>query len=139
MQLKDLFPNAGSDLVESVKTVFFRMLPRGAQIQKVRDEFNRGVLKKYGKMTSLEIDKECKTIKAILDLRGEKEGIQIALSNYRLLEGNGKNLSFELGTVEVSREWLDALLKTLLKKNVIPEQIEVKNQLHQTVLKSLLQ
>lgn len=139
MQLKDLFPNAGSDLVESVKTVFFRMLPRGAQIQKVRGEFNRGVLKKYGKMTNLEIDKECKTIKAILDLRGEKEGIQIVLSNYRLLEGNGKNPLFELGTVEVSREWLDALLKTLLKKHVIPEQIEVKNQLHQTVLKSLLQ
>jgi len=38
----------------------------------------------------------------------------------------------------VSREWLDALLKTLVKTSVIPRQIEVKNVLHQTVVKSIL-
>jgi len=45
---------------------------------------------------------------------------------------------FEPGKIEVSREWLDTLLKTLVKKNVIPERVEIKNQLHQIVVKSLL-
>jgi hypothetical protein len=95
------------------------MLPRGAQIQKVRAEINSGLLKKYGKITKLEIDKENKTIKADLDLKGEKECIQIRLSNYRLIQEDGKNPVFEPGTIEVSREWLDALLKRLRAWNII--------------------
>ena len=114
------------------------MLPRGAQIEKVRAEINNGLLKKYGKMTRLEIDKDTKTISANLDLKGEKEEVQIKLSNYRLIQEEGKNPIFNPGTIEVSREWLNALLKTLVKTSVIPEQIEVKNLLHQTVVKSLL-
>ena len=113
-------------------------MPRGAQIEKVRAEINSGLLKKYGKMTKLEIDKENKTINADLDLKGEKGGVRITLSNYRLIQEDGKNPVFEPGTIEVSREWIDALLKTLVKTNVIPERMEVKNQLHQTVVKSIL-
>jgi hypothetical protein len=137
MQFSDLF-KASDGLVDTFKIIFFRMLPRGAQIQKVRAEINSGVLKKYGKMTVLEINKENRIISADLDLKGEKEGIQIKISNFRLLQTEGKNPVFELGAIEVSREWLDALLKTLVQKNVIPEHIEVKNLLHQTVVKSLL-
>jgi hypothetical protein len=133
MQFSD-FLNVGSGLVDTVKIVFFRMLPRGAQIEKVRAEINSGLLKKYGKMTKLEIDKENKTVGADLDLKGEKECIQIRLSNYRLIQEDGKNPVFEPGTIEVSREWLNALVKT----SVIPERMEVKNQLHQTVVKSIL-
>ena len=114
------------------------MLPRGAQIEKVRAEINNGLLKKYGKITKLVIDKENTTINADLILKGESEGIQITLKNYRLILEDGKNPVFELGAIEVSREWLDALVKTLVKTNVIPEQIEVKNQLHQIVVKSLV-
>ena len=114
------------------------MLPRGAQIEKVRAEINNGLLKKYGKMTRLEIDKDTKTISANLDLKGEMETVQIKLSNYRLIQEEGKNPLFEAGTIEVSREWLNALIKTLVKTSVIPEQMEVKNLLHQTVVKSLL-
>ena len=120
-----------------VKIVLFRMLPRGAQIEKVRAEINNGLLKKYGKITKLVIDKANQTISADLDLKGESEGVQITLKNYRLLE-EGENPVFEPGTIEVSREWLDALLKYLVKTNVIPEHIEIKNQLHQIVVKSLL-
>ena len=120
MQFSDFF-NAGSDLVDTVKTVLFRMLPRGAQIEKVRTEINNGLLKKYGKVTKLEIDRENKTINAVLDLKGEKEGVRITLSNYRLVQEEGKNPVFELGAIEVSREWLNALSKTLVKTNVIPE------------------
>lgn len=114
------------------------MLPRSAQIEKVRAEINRGLLIKYGKMTRLVIDKENKTISADLDLKGEKEGVQIKLSNYRVIQEAGKNPGFEPGTIEVSREWLNALLKTLVKTSIIPERMEIKNQLHQIVVKSLL-
>jgi hypothetical protein len=137
VQFSDFF-NAVSGLGDSVKIVFFRMLPRRAQIEKVRAEINNGLLKKYGKMTKLEVDIESKTIKADLDLKGEKEGIRITLSNYRLIQEAGKNPVLELGAIEASREWLDALLKTLVKTSVMPERVEIKNLLHQAVIKSLL-
>ena len=136
MQFSDFF-NVGGDLMDTVKIVFFRMLPRGAQIQKVMAELNRGILKKYGKMTGLEIDKENRIISADLELKGEKEGVRITLKNYRLIQ-EGENPVFEPGKIEVSREWLDAVLKSLVKTNVIPGRMEVKNLLHQTVVKSLL-
>ena len=137
MNFSDFF-NVGSGLVDTVKIVFFGMLPRGAQIQKVRAELSSGLLKKYGKMTVLGIDRENKIISADLDLKGEKESVRIKISNYRLIQEEGKNPVFELGTIEVSREWLDAVLKTLVQKSVIPGQLEVKNLLHQAVVKSLL-
>jgi hypothetical protein len=137
MQFSDFF-NAGIGLADTVQIVFFSMLPRGAQIEKVRTEINKGLLKKYGKITKLEIDKKNKTINADVDLKGEKEGIRITLSNYRLIQEDGENSMFEPGTIQVSREWLDALLKTLVKTGVIPERIEVKNFLHQTVVKAIL-
>jgi hypothetical protein len=137
MQLSDFF-NAGSGLADTVKIVFFKMLPRGAQIEKVRAEINRSLLKKYGQMTRLEIDKNKKTINADLDLKGETEGVRISLSNYRLILDGDKNPLFEPGTIEVSREWLNALLKTLAKTGVMPERMEVKNLLHQAVVKSIL-
>ena len=114
------------------------MLPRGAQIKKVRGEINSGILKKYGKLTALEIDKANKTVSADLELKGETGSVQIRISNYRLIQEDGKNPAVEIGAIEVSREWLDTLLKTLVQKNVIPERIEIKNLLHQTVVKSLL-
>ena len=137
MQFSGFF-NAGSGLGDTLKIVVFRMLPRGAQIEKIRAEINNGLLKKYGKMTGLKIDKENKTISADLDLKGEKEGVQIRLSNYRLIQEEGKNPGFEPGTIEVSREWLDVLVQTLVKKSVIPERMEIKNLLHQTVVKAVL-
>jgi hypothetical protein len=137
VQFSDFF-NAGSGLGDSVKIVFFRMLPRRAQIEKVRAEINNSLLKKYGKMTKLEVDIESKTIKVDLDLKGENEGVRITLSNYRLIQEAGKNPVFEPGAIEASREWLDALLKTLIKTSVMPERVEIKNLLHQVVVKSLL-
>lgn len=108
MQLNDFFNNAGNGLVDTVRTVFFRMLPRGAQIDKVRQEINAGLLKKYGKMTGLKIDKENKIIGADLELKGEGASIQIKVSNYRLVQEESENPVFEFGTIESSRE---AILK----------------------------
>ena len=137
MQLSDFIP-AGSGLGDTLKTVFFRMLPRGAQIEKVRAEINGGLLKKFGKITRLEIDNKNKVVRADLDLKGERDGVRITLSNYRLIAGDGDNLFFELGQMEVSREWLNAVLAALVKANIMPERLAVKNQLHQIVVKSLL-
>ena len=137
MKFGDFF-NVGSGLLDAVKIILFKMLPRGSQIQKVRAELNQGLLKKYGKLTRLEIDKENKSICADLDLKGETESIRIMVSNYRLIQGAGKNPILELGAIEVSREWLNALLKTLVQKRVVPEQWEVKNLLQQAVVKSVL-
>ncbi|MEI8289073.1 MAG: hypothetical protein WCH99_06330 [Verrucomicrobiota bacterium] len=138
MQFLDFFNNAGSGLVDTVQIVFFRMLPRGAQIEKVRAEINHSFLKTYGRMTRLEIDKANRAINMNLDLKGETEGVRITFSNYRLIQEEGKNPIVEPGTIEVSREWLNALLKNLVKTSVIPEQIEIKNPLHQAVIKTLL-
>jgi len=132
------FFNAGSGLMDTVKIVLFKMLPRGAQIEKVRAEINNGLLKKYGKLTGLEINKANKTINLDLYLKGEKECLQIRLSNYRLTQEAGSPPVFEPGTIEVSREWLDGLIQTLLKQSIIPERVEVKNQLYQTVVKTIL-
>ena len=138
MQFLDFFNNAGSGLIDTVQIVLFRMLPRGAQIEKVRAEINRSLLKKYGQMTKLEIDKQSTVININLDLKGEKEIVKIKLSNYRFIQEEGKNPIIELGTIEVSREWLNALLINFVKTGVIPRQIEVKNPLHQAVVKSIL-
>ena len=137
MQLSDFF-SAVSGLGDTVKTGFFRMLPRRAQIEKVRAEINHALLKKYGRMTKLEVDKESRIISADLDLKGEKEGVRITFSNYQLIQEAGKNPVFEPGTLGASREWLDALLKTLVESSVIPGRMEVKNLLHQAVVKTLL-
>jgi hypothetical protein len=138
MQLQDFFNAAGGGLADSVKIVLFKMLPRPAQIEKVRAEINRGLLKKYGRMTRLEIDRTQRTLTADLDLKGEKESIQIRLASYRLHEAAGQPPRFEPGTIAASREWLDALLKTLVVTGAIPDRLEIKNQLHQVVVKSLL-
>ena len=137
MQLSDFF-NAANGWGDTFRKVLFGMLPRRAQIEKVRTEINNGLLKKFGRMTKLEVDKESKTINADLDLKGEKEGIRITLANYRLIQEEGKNLVVEFGAIGASREWLDVLLKTLVGTSVIPERMEVKNLLHQTVVKALL-
>jgi len=137
MQFSDFF-KVGSGLMETFQVLFFKMLPRGAQIEKVRAELNRGLLKKYGKMIKLEIDKENKIISSDLELKGEKEAVRVTLSNYRLIQEEGKNPLFEPGTIEVSREWLDTLLKTLVERMSSADKMEVKNLLHQTVLKALL-
>ena len=137
MQLSDFF-NAVNGWGDTFRKVLFGMLPRRAQVEKVRAEINHGLLKKFGRITKLEIDKESKAINADLDLKGEKEGIRITLANYRLIQEEGKNPVVEFGAIGASREWVDVLLKTLVKTSVIPERMEVKNLLHQTVVKSLL-
>jgi hypothetical protein len=76
------------------------MLPRRAQIEKVRVEINNGLLKKHGNVIKLEVDMESKTIKADLDLKGEKEVVGIMLSNYRLIQKTGKNPIFEFGAID---------------------------------------
>jgi len=137
MQFADFF-NAGGGLLDTAKIVLFKMLPRGAQLEKVRAEINRSLLKQYGAITRLEIDRPNKIIRADLSLKGENEPVRITAANYRLSTGPGQNPVFAPGTIEVSRAWLDAVLKTLIKTGKLPDRLEIKNPLHQTVVKALL-
>jgi len=52
----------------------------------------------FSTVTKLVIDKENRTISPDLDLKGEKEAVQIRLLNYRLIQEDGKNPVFEPGT-----------------------------------------
>ena len=138
MQAVDLFSNAGSKFFNTLKITFFRMLPRGAQINRVKGEINKGLLRPYGKMTRLEIDKANRIISLELALKGEKEGVQIKVSNYRLHQAEGPYPFFELGSLEVSREWLNTLLQTLVKTQSLPARIEVKDAFQMAIVKALL-
>jgi len=137
MQFADFF-NAGGGLLDTAKIVLFKMLPRGAQLEKVRAEINRSLLKQYGAITRLEIDRPNKIIRADLSLKGENEPVRITATNYRLSTEPGQNPVFAPGTIEVSRAWLDAVLKTLIKTGKLSDRLEIKNPLHQTVVKTLL-
>jgi hypothetical protein len=132
------FRNAGRKLLETAKITLFRILPREAQIRQVSGEINNGVLKEYGTMTKLEIDNGKRTINFELDLKGEKEAIQIRLSNYLLIQEEGKNPIIVANNIDISREWLNVLVNTLVKENVIPVRIEVKDPLQQAVIRSIL-
>ncbi len=124
--------------MDAVQIVLFKMLPRKAQIEKVRAEINRSLLKPYGRLTRLDIDPANRIIRADVVLKGENESVHITLSRYQLMQEAGKNPLFAPGTISVSREWLDALLRTLMNRKSWPQRMEIKNPLHQTVLKSIL-
>jgi len=137
MQFRD-FLKATRGLVDMLKILLFRMLPRGTQIEKVRAEINNDLLHNNAKVTKLESDKERRTIYAELDLPGEKENVRITLSKYHLIQEVGRNPLFEPGPIDVSPEWINELLKVLVQSDVIPKRIEVKRLLHQAFVKSIL-
>jgi hypothetical protein len=74
---------------------------------------------RYGTMTQLKIDPERKTIDVELMLRGERDPIQIHLSDYSLCSTpNGG--AFSAIDIRVSREWMNVLAEDLLKNRAIP-------------------
>jgi hypothetical protein len=71
-------------------------------------------IKHYGHMTHLRIDSTNKRIDVELDLKGETSPIQIAVKSYTLTTAGGKT-HIELGDIETSREWINALLDDFFK------------------------
>jgi CheY-like chemotaxis protein len=66
--------------------------------------------KGIGRIVTLSIDSRRKSINLKLDLKGEPAPIEFNIREYRLREENGAAF-LELGIVETSREWINALLK----------------------------
>lgn len=70
--------------------------------------------KRYGTMTSIKIDSTAKTIHVELDLKGETSLVVVDVKNYAL-DSIGGETFIEVGDIETSREWLNALLSDYLK------------------------
>jgi len=64
--------------------------------------------RKFGALTRLEINREAKSIHAVLELKGESVPIAIDVADYHVSERDGK-FFLKLGTVTTSREWITAL------------------------------
>jgi hypothetical protein len=69
--------------------------------------------KRYGQMTSIQIDSTAKSIHLELELKGESAPLRIDVRRYELTTKAGET-HLELGAIETSREWLNALLEDLL-------------------------
>jgi len=65
-------------------------------------------------MTEIRIDTKRKTAQVTLELRGEKEALEVKLKGYKLTSHDGKTL-LELGRVETSREWLNLVIEDFWK------------------------
>lgn len=70
--------------------------------------------KRYGHMTSIQIDSTAKTIRVELDLKGETAPLTIDVKSYALSAGSGETI-IELGDIETSREWVNLLLADYVK------------------------
>jgi hypothetical protein len=81
----------------------------------VRLWFNK-TYKRYGHMTSIQIDSTARSIRVELDLKGENSPLAIDIRSYKLVTESGETL-IEIGDIETSREWLNLLLADYLKQN----------------------
>lgn len=70
--------------------------------------------KRYGNMTSIQIDSTAKSIHVELDLKGETAPLAIDVKSYELLTESGETL-IEIGDIVTSREWLNILIADFLK------------------------
>lgn len=62
----------------------------------------------FGHMLKLEIDSKKKTIQMQVQLKGEKDPIDVHVHRYLLVEENGSTF-LELTDLDVSREWMNLL------------------------------
>lgn len=69
---------------------------------------------RYGTMTSIQINSTAKSIHVELELKGESSLITIDIKDYALSDRSGETF-IELGEIETSREWVNALLADYLK------------------------
>lgn len=69
--------------------------------------------KRYGNMTTIQIDSTAKTIHVELELRGETSPVQLDVKSYKLSTEAGETF-IELGEIETSREWINHLIEDFL-------------------------
>lgn len=69
--------------------------------------------KRYGTMTTIQIDSTAKTIHLELELKGEASPVQIEVKSYELSSDAGETF-IELGEIQTSREWINHLIADFL-------------------------
>jgi hypothetical protein len=69
--------------------------------------------KRYGTMTTIQIDSTAKTIRLELELKGEASPVQIDVKSYELSSDGGETF-IELGEIQTSREWINHLIADFL-------------------------
>ena len=69
--------------------------------------------KRYGTMTTIQIDSTAKTIHLELELKGEASPVQIDVKSYELSSDGGETF-IELGEIQTSREWINHLINDFL-------------------------
>ena len=84
--------------------------------------------KRYGHMTTIQIDSTAKTIHAELKLKGEPAPLQIDVARYQLSTEAGETF-IELGEIKTSREWINQLISDYLppekKRFKVPGAVKV--------------
>ncbi len=69
--------------------------------------------KRYGNMTTIQIDSTAKTIHIELELKGEASPLQMEVKSYKLSTKAGETF-IELGEIQTSREWINHLIDDFL-------------------------
>ena len=69
--------------------------------------------KRYGHMTTIQIDSTAKSIHVELELKGEPAPLQIDVARYQLSTEAGETF-IELGEIKTSREWINQLISEYL-------------------------
>ncbi len=94
-------------------------------ISKAAKVFIQGKVERYGDMIDLKIDSREKRIELIIKLKGEDTPISIEVSEYLLMENEGK-FYVQIGKLNASKEWLNLLAEDFVEgKNIeIPSQFK---------------
>ena len=71
---------------------------------------NQSLLKPYGTLTRLKLDKAARSIDAELELKGEAQPVRIQVHEYQLREKEGA-LFLVIKSIDTSREWVTALAR----------------------------
>jgi hypothetical protein len=87
----------------------------------VKQWFNQ-TQKRYGIMTHIQIDSQAKRISIDLELKGESSPLHVEVNEYQVTSGSGGETFIELGEIETSREWINAVIADYFK----PEQRRFK-------------
>jgi hypothetical protein len=69
--------------------------------------------KRYGHMTTIQIDSTAKSIHVELELKGETSPLKIDVASYELSDQSGETF-IELGDINTSREWINQLIRDYL-------------------------
>jgi hypothetical protein len=84
---------------------------------------NNFLIKDYGKILNLSINSKDKSVGLTVDLNGEKEPLNIKISNYRVFEKNGESF-IKINGIETSRDWINRVASSYLsgKEFKVPDE-----------------